>query len=98
MPIDKSVLHRAFQIESESLHLPVVMINQRLNVSLEVCPAPLESFGLPVHFRTVAVDDSPKFVPEKFGQRRCCPAREDGKYGEVRSDCAGLAPTKSFAQ
>ena len=34
--MDKSGFQRAFQIESESPHLTVVMINERWNVSLQV--------------------------------------------------------------
>ncbi len=76
-------IDRPLQVETQSFHLAIVMVDQRLDVSFEMHPAPLESFGSPVHFRPAAVDDPAKLISQTFRQSRGRPAGENDEHGEA---------------
>src|SRR5258707_12911402 len=69
---------------SQPTHLRIVMVDERLKVSLQVSPAPLQSTGSPVHLGPVAVDDAPEMVSQQLRQRGSFATGKDRKHSKPR--------------
>ena len=70
---------------TKSFDLPVLAIDQFLNVTFEVCPTPLQSFAIEVHLRPVAIDDDARIVSHQRLQGSALACQEDSENGEPRS-------------
>ena len=70
------------QIMPKALHLPVWMVDQRLDIAFQVSPAPLEPTGLPVHLGTVAVDGAGEPIAQELADSRRRSAEADRKDSE----------------
>jgi hypothetical protein len=65
-PVAEHVARGAHQVASQSFHLMVRVIDERLEVPLQVGPAPLEVSLLPIHFRPATHHRAVEPLSEQF--------------------------------
>ena len=85
-PVPEEGFGRSHQVMAQAFDLVIIAVNQRLKVSLQMSPAPLQAAALPVHFRPVAADDAGEGLAQQFAEGRGGAAAAEGEHGEAAGD------------
>ncbi len=92
-PVFEQFARRAAQVVAEPFGLTVAFVNQRLKITFQMGPAPLQTVDAPVHLRPITHHDAVECVGQKiiYGRRLARGThREDRKH--PRDDFRGLVP------
>lgn len=78
----KQFVGRPHEIVSKAFNLVIGMVDQRLKVSLQVSPAPLQPPALPVHLCPVAAHHAGELLPQQLCDGCGRTTAADGEHGE----------------